>query len=231
MRAAAEPSARCSASAASSAAWRLAGVSPPSSARDRLGADQGRVQQGRAAQQRDDRTAGRDRGAAAAGVEAGVEDAPVGAVGVERERDADQIAARRPARGAGVRAGGGVPARERSFEVLDQARGECHTVECKDCSGLAGGAGGADRGRAIRAVRGVRPGVAPNAIPWCGGRQRGRRQEWRDSETACWIAKASARPVSTVVWPCGLTISRVGVWVIWTAWVIVPNCPTWPAEA
>ncbi len=106
--------------------------------RDRLGADQGRIQQGRVAQQRDDRTAGRDRGAAAARVEAGVEDAPVGSVGVECERDADQIAARRPARGAGVRAGGGVPARERAFEVLDQARGECHTVECKDCSGLAG---------------------------------------------------------------------------------------------
>ena len=77
---AAAPSARCSASAASSAAWRLAGLSPPSSSAISSRADARGVEQRRVAQQRDDRAAGGDRGAAAAGVEAGVGDRAVRAV-------------------------------------------------------------------------------------------------------------------------------------------------------
>ena len=91
---------------------------PPELLRDRLGSDPGRLQQREIAQQGDDRTAGRDRGAATARIEPDVEDATIGAVGVQCERDANEIAAGRAARGASVRARGSVSARERSFEVL-----------------------------------------------------------------------------------------------------------------
>ena len=70
-----------------------------------------------------------DRRAAAAGVKAGVEDPPV-AVAVQRERNADQIAARGSAGRASVRARRGVPAPERSFQMRHQARCDGHLVEC-----------------------------------------------------------------------------------------------------
>ena len=117
----AQPSARCSASAASSAAWRLAGVSPPSSSAICSGADPRRLQQRSVTQQRDDGAARGDRRATAARVETRVCDAVVRVLGVERQRDADQIAAGRPAGGARVRAVGDMPACERSFEMLGKA--------------------------------------------------------------------------------------------------------------
>jgi hypothetical protein len=70
-----------------------------------------------------------------------------------------------------VRPRGGVSARERSFEVLSQARGECHPVECKDWSGSVGGAGGADPRPCDTSVGCVRPCAAPNAISRDGARQ------------------------------------------------------------
>ena len=114
------PSARCSASAASSAAWRLAGAQPAELRRDLGGADARGVEQRGAAHERDGGAAGGDRGAAAAGVEAGVSDAAVGAVRVERDREADQIAAGRAAGRAGERVVGRVPAPERVFEMVGQ---------------------------------------------------------------------------------------------------------------
>ncbi len=60
------------------------------------------VEQGRARDEGYRGAAGGDGGAAAARVEAGVEDPPVGAVRVDREGDADQIAARGAAGSAGV---------------------------------------------------------------------------------------------------------------------------------
>ena len=94
------PSARCSASAASSAAWRLAGLSPPSSSAISSAPMRAAPAAALPRTQPDGGAAGGDRRAAAAGVKAGVRDPPLGAGGVERERDAHQIAARRPAGGA-----------------------------------------------------------------------------------------------------------------------------------
>src|SRR5581483_10780570 len=65
------------------------------------------VQQGGAAHERDGGAPDGDRGAAAGGVEAGVADRAAGAVGVERERDPDQVPAGGAAGGAGEGVGGG----------------------------------------------------------------------------------------------------------------------------
>ena len=51
------------------------------------------------------------------GVEAGVADAPLGVAGLERERDADQITAGRPAGRTGEGVIGDVAAPERVFEM------------------------------------------------------------------------------------------------------------------
>jgi hypothetical protein len=88
---------------------------------DLLGSDAGGVEQWRATKQADGGAAGGDRGAATARVEAGVGDRAVAAVGVERERDPDQVAAGGATGGAGAGAVRRVPAPERSFEVLLEA--------------------------------------------------------------------------------------------------------------
>ena len=128
---AAAPSARCSASAASSAAWRLAGLRPTELRRDLLGADPRRAEQRSAPQEPDRRAARRDGRATAAGVETGVRDPPVCAVGVDGDRDADQIAARRPAGGARAGALGQMTPTERSFEMMGQVVRAAHAVECR----------------------------------------------------------------------------------------------------
>ncbi len=94
---------------------------------DLLGTDARGVQQGAVAQQRDHGAAGRDRGAAAGGVEACVGQPPVR---VERKRDADQIAAGGSARGTRVRARGRVPAPVWSLQVFGEPRSLESPVEC-----------------------------------------------------------------------------------------------------
>ena len=92
-----------------------------------------------AAQQRDDGAAGGDRRAAAARVEARVGDRALRAVRIERERDADQIAAGGAAGGArdGVR--GHVPAPVRAFEMACELLGaRDHPSECRGRASVRG---------------------------------------------------------------------------------------------
>ena len=90
----------------------LGGAQPAELLRDLLGADARRVAAAGAPRTRPTTAlpAAIAR-AAAARVEARVGDPPVGAVGIERERDADQIAAGRAARRAGEGVRGVLPAR------------------------------------------------------------------------------------------------------------------------
>ncbi len=83
--------------------------------RDAAGADACGIEQRGATHKPDGGAAGGDDGAAAAGVEAGVNDVAVGAVRVERHRQADQIAASRATCRAGDRVVGHVTAPERVF--------------------------------------------------------------------------------------------------------------------
>ena len=118
----------------------LGGAQPAELGRDALGADARGVEQRGATHERDGGAAGGDDSAAAAGVEAGVEDASVGALRVERDREADQIAAGRAACRAGYGIIGHVTAPEGVFEMVDQLLGGCiHASECRArawCYGL-----------------------------------------------------------------------------------------------
>jgi hypothetical protein len=109
----------------------LGGAQPSKLLRDRLGADPRRVEQGRLAEQAHGGAAGRHHRATAARVEAGILDRPVGAVGVDGERDADDVPARGSAGGAGEGVNGGVPAGQRTFKVVDQLLARAHPSECK----------------------------------------------------------------------------------------------------
>ncbi len=121
----------------------LGGAQPAELPRDLPRPDPRGVEQRRAAQQAHRGAAGGERGAAAARVEAGVRDAAVRAARIERDRHADQIAARGAAGGAGERVVRAVTAPERGFEMGDQLlplRGRCgggaHPSECKAMTAL-----------------------------------------------------------------------------------------------
>src|ERR1700683_5206318 len=83
-------------------------------------ADARGTQQGRAAQQAHRGAAGRQGGPAAAGVKAGVGDPTVGTVGVDRDRDTNEVAAGGTAGGAGEGVLGYVDACERRLVIAAQ---------------------------------------------------------------------------------------------------------------
>src|ERR1019366_4427582 len=103
---------------------------PAELAGDLARADPRCVEQRGPAQQRHDSAAGCDGGTAAARVEPRVEDAPVGILAVERERDADQIAAGGAARSAGTGVVGHMPSAQRAFEMAAQLL-RAHPSECR----------------------------------------------------------------------------------------------------
>ena len=105
--------ARCSASAARSAAWRLPGESPPSSATS-LRADPRRIEQGRILGQQHARAGGRERRAAALRVEGDLGHPAGGGP----DRDPHQIAAHMPAGAADERTVGHRPAAIRLTQML-----------------------------------------------------------------------------------------------------------------
>ena len=110
----------------------LCGAEAAELGRDLIGPDARRVEQRRPPEHPDDSTAGGDARTAAARVGAGVGDPPEIAGGIERERDADEIAAGGASGRAGVSVGGRVPAPVGAFEMARQLAGTVvHTSECK----------------------------------------------------------------------------------------------------
>ncbi len=96
-----------------------------------LRADPRGCQQRASAQQANGRAASCNARPAAARVEAGILDAPLRAMRVDGERDANQIAARRPAGGTGEGVRWRMPPPERPFEVVDQLLASApHSSEC-----------------------------------------------------------------------------------------------------
>ncbi len=110
----------------------LAGAEAAQLRGDLLSADPRRNEQRRCAHHAHDGAAGGDRGAATARVESGVRDLPLCARGIERQRNPDQIAAGRTARGAGESIVGHVPASARTFEMTaEMLIARVHTSESK----------------------------------------------------------------------------------------------------
>jgi hypothetical protein len=107
-------------------------------------ADARRVQQRCVAEQADSRASGRERRSTATRVEADVIDPPLAAVRVDRERDADQVAAGRASGGPGEAALGRVPAAERTFEMVAELLARSHSSECTT-SAFGAASGGALR--------------------------------------------------------------------------------------
>ncbi len=110
----------------------LGGAEPAELQRDLIGADARRLEQRRSPHQRDDGAPRCDRRAAAVGVKARRGDPALAAVLLQAQRDADQIAARGSAGGAGERALGALPAAERVFQMVCQVLpAYAHPSECR----------------------------------------------------------------------------------------------------
>src|SRR5579875_2933981 len=196
----------------------LGGAQPAELGGDVARADARCVEQRGAAHETHGGAAGCDRRAAAARVEARVGDAPVLAVGGERDRDAHEVAARGAAGRAGERVARPVPARERTFEVageqllssisLRQRRGDVHAASV--------GPGGPSVRAAASGADGARQDLGAG---------------WRASAIACSIENASWMPVRTIALAWRLMTKTVGVASTWTPRVTDPYSPTFAAVA